>query len=53
MLNEATPLMLDELDIVPVGQPTYGDEPVLVSEGSDYVVTADHLAASGLRAREL
>lgn len=40
VLNEATPLMLDELDIVPVGQPTYGDEPVLVSEGSDYVVTA-------------
>lgn len=40
VLNEATPLMLDELDIVPVGQPTYGDEPVLVAEGSDYVVTA-------------
>lgn len=40
VLNEATPLMLDELDIVPVGQPTYGDESVLVSEGSDYVVTA-------------
>ena len=40
VLNEATPLMLDELDIVPVGQPTYGDEPVLVSEGFDYVVTA-------------
>lgn len=40
VLNEATPLMLDELDIVPVGQPTYGDEPVLVSEGSDYVVIA-------------
>lgn len=40
VLNEATPLMLDDLDIVPVGQPTYGDEPVLVSEGSDYVVIA-------------
>ena len=25
VLNEATPLMLDELDVVPVGQPTYGD----------------------------
>ena len=40
VLNEATPLMLDELDVVPVGQPTYGDEPVLVSEGADYEVTA-------------
>lgn len=40
LLNDATPLMLDELDVVPVGQPTYGDEPVLCQEGNDYEVTA-------------
>lgn len=40
LLNDATPLMLDELDVVPVGQPTYGDEPVLCQEGTDYEVTA-------------
>lgn len=40
LLNQATPLMLDQLDVVPVGQPTYGDEPVLAKEGSDYELTA-------------
>ncbi len=40
LLNAATPLMLNELDVVPVGQPTYGDEPVLAQEGADYEVTA-------------
>ena len=40
LLNEATPLMLDELDVVPVGQPTYGDEAKLAEEGADYVLTA-------------
>ncbi len=40
LLNQATPLMLDQLDVVPVGQPTFGDEPVLANEGSDYELTA-------------
>lgn len=40
LLNAATPLMLDELDVVPVGQPTFGDEPVLAQEGADYELNA-------------
>lgn len=40
LLNDATPLMLDELDVVPVGQPTFGDEPKLAEEGKDYELTA-------------
>ena len=40
LLNEAEPLMLEELDVVPVGQASFGDEPALVVEGSDYEVEA-------------
>lgn len=40
LLNAATPLMLNELDVVPVGQPTFGDEPVLAKEGADYELNA-------------
>ena len=40
LLNDATPLMLNELDVVPVGQPTFGDKPVLAEEGKDYELTA-------------
>lgn len=40
LLNAATPLMLNELDVVPVGQPTFGDEPVLAQEGADYELNA-------------
>ena len=40
LLNDAQPIMLDELDIVPVERPSYGDDPALVVEHEDYVVTA-------------
>ena len=40
LLNQAEPFMLEELDITPVGEVSYGDKPVLVVEGSDYVVDA-------------
>ena len=40
LLNDATPLMLDELDVVPVGQPSFGDEPKLAEEHKDYELTA-------------
>ena len=36
LINEAEPLMLEELDIVPVGQASFGDEPALVVEGAPY-----------------
>ncbi len=36
LLNDAEPLLLEELDIVPVGEVSFGDEPALVVEGSDY-----------------
>jgi trigger factor len=40
LLNDAQPLMLDELDIVPVERPDFGEEPALVVEHQDYVITA-------------
>lgn len=40
LLNDATPRMLTELDVVPVGQPTFGDEPTMAEEGKDYELTA-------------
>ena len=40
ILNDAQPIMLDELDIVPVERPDYGEEPTLVVEHEDYVATA-------------
>ena len=36
ILNVAEPLMLEELDLVPMAEPNYGDEPALVEEGKDY-----------------
>lgn len=39
LLGEATPLMLEELDIVPLGQVSFGEYPA-VEEGKDYKVTA-------------
>lgn len=38
LLKQAEPLMLEELNITPVGEPNYGDEPVIVVEGSDYTI---------------
>lgn len=40
LINDAQPLMIDELDIVPVTSPDYGEEPSLVVEHEDYVITA-------------
>ena len=40
LLNAATPLMLDQLDVVPVGQPTFGEEPKLAEEHKDYELVA-------------
>ena len=40
ILNEAEPLMLEELDIVPIGEVSYGTEPVLAEDGKDYTVEA-------------
>ena len=40
LLNDATPLMLDQLDVVPLGQPSFGDTPVLAEEGKDFELSA-------------
>lgn len=40
ILNAAQPIMLDELDIVPVERPDFGEDPSLVEEHQDYVITA-------------
>jgi len=38
LLNEVEPLMIDELDVVPMGQASFGDEPKLAEDGTDYVI---------------
>lgn len=43
LLNVVEPMMLEELDVTPVGRVSFGEEgadPQLASQGSDYVVTA-------------
>ena len=43
LLNAAQPLMLEELDVTPVGRVSFGPEdadPELAQQGSDYVVSA-------------
>ena len=40
LLTEAEPLMIEQLDIVPVGQIDYGEEPALAKEKSDYTIEA-------------
>jgi len=40
LLNDAQPIMLDELDLVPVERPDFGEDPALVAEHEDYVITA-------------
>ena len=43
LLNAAQPLMLEELDVTPVGRVSFGPEgadPELAAQGADYVVTA-------------
>lgn len=36
LLNDLEPQVLEEMDITPVGQMSFGDEPALLVEGSDY-----------------
>lgn len=36
LLSQAEPLMLDELDVIPLLEPNYGDEPATVVEGKPY-----------------
>ena len=40
VMNEAQPLMFEELDIVPVDRPDYGEHPVAVVEHEDFTTTA-------------
>ncbi|MBM6774016.1 trigger factor [Olsenella profusa] len=43
LLNAAEPMMLEELDVTPVGRVSFGPEgadPELAAQGADYVVTA-------------
>ena len=43
LLNAVEPMMLEELDVTPVGRVSFGPEgadPELASQGSDYVITA-------------
>lgn len=43
LLNAVEPIMLEELDVTPVGRVSFGEEgadPQLASQGSDYVITA-------------
>ncbi len=40
LLTEAEPLMIEELNIVPLGQIDYGEEPELVKEKNDYTIVA-------------
>ena len=40
LLVEAEPLMIEQLDVVPLGQIDYGEEPELVKEKQDYTIEA-------------
>lgn len=43
LLNAVEPMMLEELDVTPVGRVSFGEEgadPQLAAQGSDYVITA-------------
>lgn len=40
LLTEAEPLMIEQLDVVPLGQVDYGEEPALVVEKTDYTIEA-------------
>ena len=37
LVNAAEPLVLEELNLVPVGQADYGQDPALVADGADFV----------------
>lgn len=40
LMSEAEPLMIEQLNIVPIGQVDYGEEPALVVEKNDYTIEA-------------
>ncbi len=40
VINDLTPLMIEELDIVPVDRPDFGEEAVTVVEGQDFTIEA-------------
>jgi trigger factor len=40
LLTEAEPMMVEQLDVVPIGQINYGQEPELAQEKSDYTIEA-------------
>ncbi len=40
LMSEAEPLMIEQLDVVPIGNVDYGEDPALVSEKSDYTIEA-------------
>ena len=53
LLNDAQPLMLDELDIVPVERPDFGEDPALVVEHEDYTVTVNITVAPSIELSSL
>ncbi len=40
LMAEAEPLMIEQLDVVPIGQIDYGEDPALVQEKADYTIEA-------------
>lgn len=40
VLTAVEPLLLEELDVTPVGRVSFGDDPALLAQGSDYEVEA-------------
>ncbi len=53
LLNAAQPLMLDELDIVPVERPDFGEDPALVVEHEDYTVNVNVTVAPSIELSSL
>ncbi len=40
LMSEAEPLMIEQLDVVPIGRVDYGEDPELIKEKSDYTIEA-------------
>lgn len=40
LMSEAEPLMIEQLDVVPIGNVDYGEDPALLVEKSDYTIEA-------------
>ena len=40
LLGAVEPQLLEQLDVTPIGHASFGDDPALLSQGSDYQVTA-------------